>query len=74
MSETEDRIVAAIDDAEEIRDPLDGLIGKIASDPSSPFVPEVLERLAALRQEDRAAFERLPAQLKSAGCSVTALD
>jgi hypothetical protein len=34
----------------------------------------VLERLAATKKDDRAAFEALRAQLKSAGCRVTALD
>ena len=38
------------------------------------FAPEVLERLAALKKDDRAAFEALRAQLKKAGCRVTALD
>ena len=37
-------------------------------------MPEVLERLAALKKDDRAAFEALRAQLKKAGCRVTALD
>jgi hypothetical protein len=73
-SENDDLIVAAIDAAEEICEPLDGLVKKVAADPSSPFVPEALERLAALKQEDRAAFEALRAQLKNAGCRVTALD
>ena len=34
----------------------------------------MLERLAALKRDDRAAFEALRAQLKKAGCRVTALD
>jgi hypothetical protein len=37
-------------------------------------VPEVLERLAALKQEDRAAFEALRSQLKKTGCRVTTLE
>src|SRR5712691_3540279 len=72
--ETVSLIAKAIDGAEEIRDPLDGVVEKAAADPGAPFVPEVLERLAALKREDRAAFEALRAQLKSAGCRVTALD
>ena len=39
-----------------------------------PFAPDVLERLAALKKNDRAAFETLRAQLKQAGCRVTELD
>ena len=34
----------------------------------------MLERLAALKKNDRAAFETLRAQLKQAGCRVTELD
>jgi hypothetical protein len=54
--------------------PLDGLVEKTASDPGAPFTPEVLEALAALKKDDRAAFEALRARLKSAGCRVTELD
>ena len=64
----------AIGAAEDIPDPLDGLVEKTASDPGAAFTPEVLERLAAMKKDDRAAFEALRAQLKSAGCRVTALD
>jgi hypothetical protein len=70
----EDPICAAIDTAEEVSDPLDGLVERSASNPGAAFVPEMLERLAALRQDDHAAFEALRAQLKKAGCRVTALD
>ena len=51
-----------------------GLVEKTATDPGAPFAPDVLERLAALKKDDRAAFEALRAQLKKAGCRVTALD
>jgi hypothetical protein len=67
-------IVAAIDAAEELRDPLDGLVERATIDPAAPFAPEVLERLATLKKDDRSAFESLRAQLKEAGCRVTALD
>jgi hypothetical protein len=70
----ENIIAAAIDAAEEIRDPLDGLVEKSATDPGAPFALDVLERLAVLKKDDRAAFETLRAQLKRAGCRVTALD
>ena len=70
-----DNFVAdAIDAAEDIVDPLDGLVEKTTVDSGSAFQPEVLERLAALKKDDRAAFERLRTQLKKAGCRVTALD
>jgi hypothetical protein len=55
-------------------DPLAGLAEKTAADPGAPFMPEALEALAALRQNNRAAFEALRSQLKKAGCRVTALD
>jgi hypothetical protein len=70
----ENFIADAIDMAEEICDPLQGLVERTATDPGAAFQPEVLERLAALKTDDRAAFEALRAQLKKAGCRVTALD
>ena len=74
MSEAEKLIAEAIGAAEEIRDPLDDLVERTNADPGAAFMPEVLERLAALKQDDPAAFERLRAQLKKAGCRVTELD
>jgi hypothetical protein len=70
----ENPIAAAIRSAEEVADPLDGLIEKVIADPGALFVPEVLERLARLRRDDRAAFEALRARIKRAGGRVTALD
>ena len=55
-------------------DPLEGLIEKTATDPGAAFRPAVLERLVALEKDDRAAFEALRAELKSAGCRMKALD
>jgi hypothetical protein len=70
----EETIAEAIDGAEEIRDPLGDLVETTKLDSSAPFTPEVLKRLAALKQDDRAAFEKLRAQLKKAGCRMKALD
>ena len=70
----EDEIKAAVDNAEEIHDPLLGLVERTSTDPGAPFLPEVLAHLGALKKEDRAAFEALRAKLKRAGCRVTALD
>jgi hypothetical protein len=70
----EEAVAAAIDGAEEIGDPLDGLVERTVGDPGAPFAPEALEQLAILRTKDRAAFETLRAQLKGAGCRVTELD
>ena len=67
-------IAEVIDNAEEIRDPLDDLVERTNADPGAAFVPEMLEWLAVLKQEDRAAFETLRARLKAAGCRVTELD
>jgi hypothetical protein len=74
VSEDLNPILDAIDAAEEVPDPLDGLVEKSSEDPGAAFTPEVLERLAALKAEDRASFEALRARLKKAGCRVTALD
>src|SRR5882757_2506139 len=63
----ENLIAAAIDAAEDIGDPLEGLVERTATDPGAPFAPDTLVRLAALKKDDRAAFEALRAQLKSAG-------
>ena len=70
----EEAVAAAIDEAEEVRDLLDGLVESAATNPGAPFAPEVLEQLAILKAKDRAAFETLRAQLKQAGCRVTELD
>jgi hypothetical protein len=68
LKETHESVIAdAIDAAEDIHDPLDGLAEKTVADPGAPFVPEALERLTALKKEDRAAFEALRAQLKRWG-------
>jgi hypothetical protein len=80
MSNTDDPVVpqnliaAVIHAAENVRDPLDGLVEKTADDPGAPFVPDALVRLAALKKDDRAAFEVLRTQLKKAGCRMTVLD
>jgi hypothetical protein len=73
-SEPENLIAAAIDTAEDIGDPLDSLVAKTTTDPGAPFAADALKWLAVLKKDDRAAFEALRAQLKSAGCRVTALD
>jgi hypothetical protein len=73
-AEPENPIAAAIVAADEIRDPLEDLVETTASDPGAPFAPDALKRLAALKKDDRAAFETVRAQLKKAGCRVTAFD
>src|SRR5262245_55723691 len=73
-NETDNLIAAAIDAAEDIRDPLEGLVDRTATDPGAPLSPDALVRLAALRADDRVAFEGLRTQLKKAGCRVMALD
>jgi hypothetical protein len=73
-TDSENIVAAAIDAAEDLRDPLDGLIEKTAANPGAAFAPNVLERLAGLKRDDRAAFEVLRAQLKKTACRVTELD
>src|SRR5262245_7130675 len=73
-ADSERVIAAAIGEAEDIRDPLDGLLDSAATDPGAPFVPEVLERLIVLKRENRPGFENLRAQLKKVGCRITAVD
>jgi hypothetical protein len=72
--EREKLIANAIDAAEDMPNPLAGLAEKTTADPGAPFMPEVVESLAALKKDNRAAFEALRSQLKKAGCRVTALD
>jgi hypothetical protein len=67
-------ILDAIEASEAISDPLAGLGEETATDPGAPFKPEALEALAAMKRDNRAAFEALRSQLKKAGCRVTALD
>ena len=55
-------ITDAIDAAEVIADPLEGLAERTAADPGAPFMPDSLEALAALKADSRAAFEALRAQ------------
>jgi hypothetical protein len=71
--EAENLIATLIEAAEELHDPLDGLVEKTSTDPGAPFAPDVLAHLAEMKKCDRAAFEGLRAQLKG-GCRVTALD
>jgi hypothetical protein len=69
-----DEIASAWVGAEENADSLEALLDKAAGNPGAPFKPAVLERIAALKEEDPAAFEMLRSQLKNVGCRVTALD
>ena len=72
--ETENLVAAAILAAEDVSDPVEGLVERTTTDPGAPFAPDAMQRLVALKKNDRAAFEALRAQLKGAGCRVAALD
>ena len=72
--ECKDDITDALNGPEEVRNPLEDLVGRTRRDPGAPFEPDVLEELALLQMSDFAAFESLRDQLKKAGCRVTALD
>lgn len=67
-------ITHTIDAAEDVHDLLEGLIERTTVDPGTAFQPEVLEELATLKKNNRAAFEGLRAQLKRVGCRVKELD
>jgi hypothetical protein len=74
IDEAANPILEAIGAAEDVPDPLEGLVEKCAVDPGAAFTPNVLQRLVELKKDDSAAFEALRAQLKGARCRVTALD
>ena len=60
--------------AEETRSPLEGLVERVGINSDAVFAPDVLEQLAALKQEDPAEFKALRSQLKKAGCALKSLD
>jgi hypothetical protein len=69
-----ENVATAIEAAEEVRDPLDGLVERTRTDAGAPFRREAVDALAGLKEQDRAAFESLRQNLKRAGCRVTQLD
>lgn len=69
-----DDIIETVEGAEEVVGLLTGLVRRTAANPLAPFELGVLSELLALKNSDRGAFESLRAQLKAAGCRVTALD
>lgn len=69
-----DDIKRAMDEAEDVVDPLDGLVERTAADAGAPFEPDIVARLAKLKARDPAAFESLRAALRKVGCRVAALD
>ena len=74
MNQAHKRIQDAINNAPEFQDPLDAIVERIAIDPTTPFAPEILERLRAMKAEDFKSFELLRTELKKAGCRMGALD
>jgi hypothetical protein len=69
-----DEINCIIEEAEDANDPFKDLVQKTAADPSAPFDPATLKRLASLQVVDLRAFEQLRAKLKGNGCRLKALD
>ena len=57
-------IAAAINEAEEVQDPLDVLVERSKTDPGAAFETENLELIHELRKRNPAAYERLRAALK----------
>src|SRR5262245_29692523 len=72
--EGESLIAAVIDKAEPLRDPLEGLVERVAINSAAAFDREVVERLAALKQDDPRAFNAWRFKLRKAGCPVKQLD
>jgi hypothetical protein len=64
-----ERASAIIEAAEEISDPLDGLIERARTDVGAAFRPEAVGARAGLKEQKRAALESLRQNLKRAGCS-----
>jgi hypothetical protein len=73
-SKTESLIASAIENAQEICDPLDELVRGASLEPGMAFEPEALACLATLQRENLAKFETLRERLKQAGVRVTILD
>jgi hypothetical protein len=65
---------ALIDLAERHVDRLELLVEEAETDPGAPFESEAVDFLAALRDRDKAEFERARARLKKAGVRIGALD
>jgi putative DNA primase/helicase len=63
--DTEAQIAAAIDAAEEIRNPLDELVERAATDPGAPFEPDALQLLRETHRHDPAAYERTILRLRT---------
>jgi hypothetical protein len=57
-------VAAAIEAAEEINDPLDGLVERTRDDVGAPFGTKEIAALAGLKKQDLAAFESLRHKLK----------
>lgn len=70
----QDLIRSMVDAAEEVRDPLEGLVEATKRDPGTPLRPEVVQRLVEIKAEEPGRFEALRAELKSAGCRMGPLD
>ncbi len=72
-TDTEKLVAAVIDAAEEIQNPSNTLVTKIAADPNAPFAPDALESRAVLNDFDRAASEVSRAHLQKVDGRVAAL-
>jgi hypothetical protein len=65
---------AAIENAEEFRDPLDNLVERAALDHSVAYKAEVVKRLWELKQEEMGAFVSLRQRLEECGRNMKLLD
>lgn len=71
---THDDLKRLLGEAQPVIDPLENLAERVKDNPGEAFQPKTTEALAALKKEDRAAFETLRSQLKKVGVRITALD
>jgi hypothetical protein len=63
-AEAENLIAAAVDAPEDIRDALDGLVERTATDPGAPFAPDVLGTIEYARKYINAGFRPIPVSYK----------
>lgn len=74
MTNPEATIRAAVENAEEVRNLLDGLVERVAADPKTVLQPDVAAQLAVLKEQDPSAFEALRDDLKKNKVRMSALD
>jgi hypothetical protein len=67
-------IVRAINDAEEVKDPLVSLVERSATDPGAPFEPDAIKMLAKLKQTNSPEYERARADFQKTDVRIGPLE